>query len=90
MSSYLVESLSMIIIFFFIIIIIIMPKYPTNKSFNFTQDIETYTLKPHVIPYHSCANVLVSEQIKHVNSQLPKVSNKLKNPTLDHVFKILS
>ena len=67
-----------------------MPRYPTSKSFSFTQNMETYTLKPHVIPRNSCANVLVLEQIKHVNSQMPKVSNKLKNPTSDHVFKILS
>jgi hypothetical protein len=67
-----------------------MPMYPTNKSFNVTQNMKTYTLKPHVIPHQSCAIVLVSKQIKHVNSQLPKVSNKLKNPTSDHVFKILS
>jgi hypothetical protein len=64
-----------------------MPMYPTNKSSNVTQNMKTYILKPHVIPHQSCANVLVSEQIKHVNSQMPKVSNKLKNPTLDHVFK---
>ena len=51
---------------------------------------ETYTLKPHVIPHNSCANVLVFEHIKHVNSQMPKVRNNLKNLTLDHVFKILS
>jgi hypothetical protein len=64
-----------------------MPMYPTNKSSSVTQNMKTYTLKPHVIPHQSCANVLVLEQIKHVNSQMPKVSNKLKNPTLDHVFK---
>jgi hypothetical protein len=65
--------------------------YPTNKSPSVTQNIETYTLNLHVIPHQSCANVLVSEQIKHVNSQLPKASNKLKkNPTSDHVFKLLS
>ena len=65
-------------------------QYPSTKSFSFTQNIETYTSKPHVIPHKSCANVLVLEQIKHVNSQMPKVSNKLKNPTSDHVFKVLS
>ena len=54
-----------------------MPRYPTNKSFSFTQNMEIYTSKPHVIPHNSCANVLVLEQIKHVNSQIPKVSNKL-------------
>jgi hypothetical protein len=64
--------------------------YPLNKSPSVTQNIETYTLNPHVIPHQSCANVLVSEQIKHVTSQLPKASNKLKNPTSDHVFNILS
>ena len=67
-----------------------MPRYPTNKSFSFTQNMETCISKPHVIRHNSCANVLVLEQIKHVNSQMPKVSNKLKNPTSDHVFKILS
>ena len=68
-----------------------MPMYPTNKSSSVTQNIEPYTLKSHVIPHKSCANVLVLEQIKHVNSQLPKVSNKLKtNPKSDHVFKLLS
>ena len=67
-----------------------MPRYPINKSFSFTQNMETYTLKPHVIPHNSCANVFVLEQIKHVNSQMPKVSNKPKNPTSDHAFKILS
>jgi transposase-like protein len=68
-----------------------MPMSPTNKSPSVTQNIETYTLDLHVIPHQSCANVLVSEQIKHVNSQLPKASNKLKkNPTSDHVFKVLS
>jgi hypothetical protein len=71
----------------------LMPMYPTNKSSSVTQNIEIYTLKPYVIPHQSCANVLLSKQIKHVNSQLPKVSNKLKkkkNPTSDHVFKLLS
>ena len=67
-----------------------MPRYPTNKLSSFTQNIKTYTSKPHVIPHKSCANVLVLEQIKHVNSQMPKVSDILKNPTSDHVFKILS
>ena len=67
-----------------------MQRYPTNKSFSFTQNMEIYTSKPHVIPHNSCANVLVSRHIKHVNSQMLKVSNKLKNPTSDHVFKILS
>ena len=52
-----------------------MPMYPTNKSSSVTQNIEAYTLKSHVIPNKSCANVLVLEQIKHVNSQLPKVTN---------------
>jgi hypothetical protein len=63
---------------------------PTNKSPSVTQNIETYTLNLHVIPHQSCANVLVSEQIKHVNSQLPKVSNKLQILSSDHVFKLLS
>ena len=67
-----------------------MPRYPTNKSFSFTQNMETYTSKSHVVPHNSCANVPLLEQIKHMNSQMPKVSNKLKNPTSDHVFKILS
>ena len=67
-----------------------MPRYPTSKSFSFTQNMEIYTSKPHVIPHNSCANVLVLEQIKHVNSQMSMVSNKLKNPTSDNVFKILS
>jgi hypothetical protein len=67
-----------------------MPKYPTNKSSSFTQDIETYTSYSHVTPHKLCANMLVLEQIKHVNSQLSKVSNKLKYPTSNHVFKILS
>ena len=72
-------------------IYMLMPMYPTNKSSSVTQNIEMYTLKPYVIPHQSCANVLVSEQIKHVNPQLLKVSNKLKtNPTSDHVFKLLS
>jgi hypothetical protein len=64
--------------------------HPTDKSPSVTQNIETYTLNPHVIPHKSCANVLVSEQIKHVNSQLPKVSNKLQILSSDHVFKLLS
>ena len=51
---------------------------PTNKSSNVTQNIETYTFKSHVIPHKSCANVFVLEQIKHVNSQLSKISNKTK------------
>ena len=68
-----------------------MPMYPTNKSSSVTQNIEAYTLKSHVIPHKSCANVLVLEQVKHVNSQLPKVSNKLKQiQPSDHVFKLLS
>ena len=67
-----------------------MTGYPANKSSSFTQNIETYISKPQVIPHKSCANVLVLGQIKHVNSQMPKVSNKLKNPTSDHVYKILS
>ena len=50
--------------------------YSINKSSSVTQNIETYTLRPHVIPHKSCTNVLVLEQIKHVNSQLSKVSNK--------------
>ena len=49
--------------------------YSTNKSSSVTQNIETYTLRPHVIPHKSCANVLVLEQIRHVNSQLSKISN---------------
>jgi hypothetical protein len=53
-----------------------MPMYPTNKSSSVTENIKTYTLRPHVIPHKSCANVRVLEQIKHVNSQLSKVSNK--------------
>jgi hypothetical protein len=64
--------------------------YPLNKSPSITQNIETYKLNPHVISHQSCVNVLVSEQIKHVTSQLPKASNKLKSPTSYHVFKILS
>jgi hypothetical protein len=59
-----------------------MPMYPTNKSPSVTQNIETYTLNLHVIPHQSCANVLVSEQIKHVNSQLPKASNQLKKSNI--------
>jgi hypothetical protein len=85
------KSLSMVkflFLFLFYFIFLTMPMYPMNKSPSVTQDIETYTLNLHVIPHQSCANVLVSEQIKHVTSQLPKVSNKLKNPTSDHVFKI--
>ena len=53
-----------------------MPRYLTNKSSSFTQNIETYTSKPHVIPHKSCANVLALEQIKYVNCQLSKLSNK--------------
>jgi hypothetical protein len=83
------KSLSMVNFFFFFYILF-MPMYPTNKSSSVTQDIETYTLNLHVIPHQSCANVLVSEQIKHVNSQSPKASNQLENPTSDHVFKTLS
>ena len=68
-----------------------MPRYPTNKSSSVTQNIETYTSKPHVIPHKSCVNVLVLEQIKHMNSRLSKVSNKTsKILSSDHVFKILS
>jgi hypothetical protein len=59
-----------------------MPMYPPNKSPSVTQNIETYTLNLHVIPHQSCANVLVSEQIKHVNSQLPKASNQLKKSNI--------
>jgi hypothetical protein len=74
------KSLSMVkfLLLFIIIIFLFMPMHPTNKSPSVTQNIETYTLNPHVIPHQSCATVLVSEQIKHVNSQLPKASNKLK------------
>jgi hypothetical protein len=53
-----------------------MPMYPTNKSSSVTENMKTYTLRPHVIPHKSRANVRVLEQIKHVNSQLSKVSNK--------------
>jgi hypothetical protein len=81
------KSLSMVNFFFFFSF---MPMYPLNKSPNVTQNIETYTLNLHVIPHQSCANVLVSEQIKLVKSQLPKASNKLKSPTSDHVFNSLS
>jgi hypothetical protein len=70
------KSLSMIIFLNLFFFIVIMPMYPTNKSSIVTQHIKTYTLKSHVIPHQSCANVLVLEQIKHVNSQLSKVSNK--------------
>jgi hypothetical protein len=56
--------------------IYIMSKYQTNKASNFTQDIETYTSDSHVIPHNICANVLVLEQIKHMNSQMPKISNQ--------------
>ena len=48
--------------------------YPTKKSSSVTQNIKAYTLKSHVIPHKSCANVLVLKQIKHVNSQLAKVT----------------
>jgi hypothetical protein len=69
----------------------LMPMYPTNKSSSVIQNIETYTLKPYAIPHQSCANVHVLEQIKHVNSQLSKVSNKTpKILSSNHVFKILS
>jgi hypothetical protein len=68
-----------IIFFFFFFKNVIMPMYPTNKSSRVTQNIETYTLRPHVIPHKSCANVPVLEQVKHVNSQLSKVSNKTPN-----------
>ena len=89
-SSYSVKILSMVNFFFFFFYYN-MPMYPTNKSSSVTQNIKAYTLKSHVIPHKSYAKVLVLEQIKHVNSQLPKVSNKLKtNPTSDHVFKLLS
>jgi hypothetical protein len=66
-----------------------MPKYPTNKSSSFTQDIETYTSDSHIMPHNIFANVLVSEQIKHVNSQ-KKIKKKKKTLSSDHVFKILS
>jgi hypothetical protein len=56
-----------------------MPMYPTNKSSRVTQNIETNTLRPHVIPHKACANVRMLEQIRHVNSQLSKVSNKAPN-----------
>jgi hypothetical protein len=73
------KSLSMVkFLFFYYYYFLFMPMYPTNKSLSVTQNIETYTLNPHVIPHQSCANVLVSEYIKHVNSQLPRASNKLK------------
>jgi hypothetical protein len=65
-----------------------MPKYPTNKSSSFTQDIETYTSNSQVTPHKLCANVLVPDYIKHVNSQMSKVVTKILS--LDHVFKILS
>jgi hypothetical protein len=67
-----------------------MPMYPLNKLPSATQNIETYILNLHAILHKSCANVLVSEQIEHVKSQLPKASNKLEIPTIDHVFNILS
>jgi hypothetical protein len=60
----------------------LMPMYPTNKSSSVTQNIETYTLSPHVIPFKSCANVLVLDHIKHVNSQLSKVNNKTPNSVI--------
>jgi hypothetical protein len=59
-----------------------MPMYPTNKSSSVTQNIETYILNLHVIPHQSCANMLVSKQIKHVNFQLPKANNKLKKSNI--------
>jgi hypothetical protein len=59
-----------------------MPMYPPNKSPSVTQNIETCTLNLHVIPHQSCANVLVSKQIKHMNSQLPKASNQLKKSNI--------
>jgi hypothetical protein len=65
-----------------------MPKYPTNKSSSFTQDIETYTSNSQVTPHKFCANVLVPDYIKHVNSQMSKVVTKILSS--DHVFKILS
>jgi hypothetical protein len=56
------KSLSMVkFILFFFIFYLFMPMYPTNKSPNVTQNIETYTLNLYVIPHQSCANVLVSE-----------------------------
>jgi hypothetical protein len=59
------NSLSIIFLFY---IYIYMPMYLLNKSPSATQNIETYTLNPRVIPHQSCANVLMSEQIKHVTS----------------------
>ena len=59
-----------------------MPKYPTNKPSSFTKNIETYTSGCHVIPHKICANVLVSNQVKHVNSETPRVSNQLTNSNI--------
>jgi hypothetical protein len=73
--------------FIYLFTFFFMPMYPTNKSLSVTKNRETYTLNLYVIPHQSCANVLVSWQIKLVNSQLLKASNQLKNVTLDHMFK---
>jgi hypothetical protein len=72
----------MVKFYYYYFLILFMPMYPPNKSPSITQNIETYTLNLYVIPHQSCANVLVSEQIKHVNSQLPKASNQLKKSNI--------
>jgi hypothetical protein len=44
-----------------------MPRYPSNKSPNLTQDIENkhnQVYMTHVIPYKRCANVVVAIQIE--------------------------
>jgi hypothetical protein len=44
---------------FYFIIIIYMPRYPSNKSPNFTQDIENTQSGSYIIPRKLYANVLV-------------------------------
>ena len=46
-----------------------MPKYPANKSCSFTQNIETYTSKPHVIPYKLGACVRVDRACEISNAR---------------------
>jgi hypothetical protein len=66
-------SLAMTIAFFFI-----MPRYPSNKSPSFTQNIESIHNQVH-ISYLTNYVLMCSWQfeLKQVNDQMSKVSNKI-------------
>jgi hypothetical protein len=73
------KSLSMIILFFlflfFFSFLICQSIHPTSHPVS-PKTYKRNTSDSHVIPHKLCANVLMSNPIKQVNSQLSKVSDQ--------------